>query len=69
MGLMRVQFANAEVRHEGAAILTSLYPELAYITGGTLVNTGTAAGLAQPNYGTSRQLLVSPATCLHLSEQ
>ena len=66
---MRVQFANADVRHEGATIPRSLYPELAYITGGTLIITGTAARLAQPNYGTARQLLVPPAICLHLSEQ
>ena len=54
---MRVQFANAEVRHEGATILTSLYPELAYITRRALALL--ASSWCRLRY----------AICLYLSEQ
>ena len=69
MGLMRVQFANADVRHEGATILTSLYPELTYITGETLINGDGPQGSRSVNNGTARQLLVPPTVCDMLASQ
>ena len=58
---VRAQPANAHARHEGAKILTALYPELAYITGGALINGDGAPGLRSVNNGTARQLLVASA--------
>ena len=60
---VRAQPANADARHEGAAIVTALYAEFTYPTGGALVNADTAAGLilTPSNHGAARQPLVPSA--------